>query len=473
MKALFISLILFSISNLSFSTIIDVPAGTYSRFTVLRGDTVRVNGDLKITHDDDYREMKSHYTHHSRTTSPYFHDGHSGYLTVEEHGVLIINGNLHIDNTEDHKNTNDGKIIISENFRITATDDDEGFHFENNGDIVVNKNFEMTGQRKLDDDDDEISVFSNRGHLLVDQDMILKDHVHFDPRSSHHYHSGTTIVLGNTNFLHDRSHSSHHDDDDDDDGWSTLSPHGHYPNGQYLLHNANNAAQNYFRTPHLHATNKDAQNHISQPTKDLVSKFMSSTQVNRDLPIELMSFTLSTGGKNHVIAEWATAQEINSAYFTLEKSYDQQNFTMVNDRINAAGNAATEIDYDYEDTDDHSNKVVYYRLTEYDLDGKSQSWIREVSLGEANNSYTVTKVFPDPADNYINIMMDIDQNDVPTFQLILIETGQVFPLTYLNNNSSITGKETLDVSQMNDGLYMLLISLNKKVIYKKEMIIQH
>jgi len=83
------------------------------------------------------------------------------------------------------------------------------------------------------------------------------------------------------------------------------------------------------------------------------------------LPISLFYFTAKEDkGKN--ILTWKTASEINSAYFTIERSSDGNNYQPIG-MVNAAGNSSTELSYTFID-DRPSIGNNYYRLVMVDKD---------------------------------------------------------------------------------------------------------
>ena len=85
------------------------------------------------------------------------------------------------------------------------------------------------------------------------------------------------------------------------------------------------------------------------------------------LPIELLYFKgIPREGVNHLT--WSTASENNNDYFTIEKTLDGVDYSILT-RMNGAGNSFIKLDYEYTDTD-VSNNILYYRLKQTDYDGK-------------------------------------------------------------------------------------------------------
>jgi len=89
------------------------------------------------------------------------------------------------------------------------------------------------------------------------------------------------------------------------------------------------------------------------------------------IPIELMDFTAKRVDDNALI-EWSTLSEKNSDYFSVEWSRDGTNFEEIA-KIDAAGTSRDKREYRYI----HKNPkmgVNYYRLTQYDFDGRSETF---------------------------------------------------------------------------------------------------
>jgi hypothetical protein len=88
------------------------------------------------------------------------------------------------------------------------------------------------------------------------------------------------------------------------------------------------------------------------------------------LPVALTSFQANCfNGQNHLV--WKTQAEINNAYFLLEKSEDGLLWSAVS-RLEGAGTSS--VPKTYTTVDDKPFDVTYYRLTQFDFDGKSESW---------------------------------------------------------------------------------------------------
>ncbi len=113
------------------------------------------------------------------------------------------------------------------------------------------------------------------------------------------------------------------------------------------------------------------------------------------LPIELISFQANCAGNKQVEVTWSTASEHNTSHFVVEKSRDGVNWTTLN-TLGAAGNSTSIIEYALTDNNEVSG-TTYYRLTQFDLDGASETFnIASANCGEqAATSNLVT--YPNPS----------------------------------------------------------------------------
>jgi hypothetical protein len=89
------------------------------------------------------------------------------------------------------------------------------------------------------------------------------------------------------------------------------------------------------------------------------------------LPITLLSFGLVKQPYSIKIL-WTTASELNNNYFVIEKSHDCENWFQIA-KINSQGNSSSLVDYSFVDTNPHHG-INYYRLTQVDFDGRSETF---------------------------------------------------------------------------------------------------
>jgi hypothetical protein len=120
-------------------------------------------------------------------------------------------------------------------------------------------------------------------------------------------------------------------------------------------------------------------------------------QVSNDtvLPVLLTSFTATAGASGPVRLAWATASEVNSQAFEVERSLDGVAFSKVG-QVAAAGTTTTARTYALLDAQLPTGaSQLYYRLRQVDQDGTAHySPVRAVALAAAS---TGLSLYPNPA----------------------------------------------------------------------------
>jgi|ERR1700722_7037843 len=165
------------------------------------------------------------------------------------------------------------------------------------------------------------------------------------------------------------------------------------------------------------------------------------------LPVVLGSFSASLTTDNAVLVAWTTEQEVNSSYFSVERSSNGSDFTDVG-TVSAKGNSAIASTYSFTDNS-AQNGVNYYRLKMVDLDG---SYVySQVSVVNSEVVQNV-KVFPNPASNYIYITLG---GSVPTSSVRLIDlNGKILQEQRLNS-TTLNNTISMPVSNYAHGIYIL------------------
>lgn len=169
------------------------------------------------------------------------------------------------------------------------------------------------------------------------------------------------------------------------------------------------------------------------------------------LPVELISFEGESKDRYNLLT-WLTASEINSDFFTIEKSKDGKTFEVVG-IVDGAGNS--NIVSKYEKIDDNPyHGTSYYRLKQTDYDGTYKYSI-PISLS-LKSMYEDISVFPNPVtgNGYLtfNSLKDDDQTVV-----IYDVSGR---LVYHEQYTIIKGdnKLVLETSLLTKGMYFIKIA---------------
>lgn len=117
------------------------------------------------------------------------------------------------------------------------------------------------------------------------------------------------------------------------------------------------------------------------------------------LPVELLSFSGKKAGKANLL-QWSTASETNNDFFTLEKSKNGIDWSIVK-TVSGAGNSTSLMNYrltDYEPV----FPLTYYRLKQTDFDG-SFTYSKVIALestGEGVN--IISSLHPNPAKDFFS-----------------------------------------------------------------------
>jgi hypothetical protein len=164
------------------------------------------------------------------------------------------------------------------------------------------------------------------------------------------------------------------------------------------------------------------------------------------LPVELLFFkALAT--TTQIELSWATASELNSDYFQIEKSSDGLSYETLL-QVSAQGNSTSRVDYQ---TYDEKPKVgkSYYRLKEIDVDGKEI--IYQVVLVDFTGVRNAS-VYPNPLRNGESITLEL--NFVPEYPLEV----SVFDLSGKTIEKQMLAKSSLTLPvQLNTGMYILKV----------------
>ncbi len=120
------------------------------------------------------------------------------------------------------------------------------------------------------------------------------------------------------------------------------------------------------------ATSASSGNTVTFGPVTLSSKtFFTLANTPSALPVDLLSFN-GIREKESARLEWFVASEVNNNYFTLERSFDNLNWTELT-KVKGAGNSTIQTRYTY--YDNHPKLGVnYYRLSQTDFDGKSKTF---------------------------------------------------------------------------------------------------
>ncbi len=179
------------------------------------------------------------------------------------------------------------------------------------------------------------------------------------------------------------------------------------------------------------------------------------------LPITLIDFTAKeNGGKN--VLNWNTATEINSSYFSIERSVDGRNFSSIG-KVNASGTSSAEVKYNFIDAYPADGKN-FYRLVMTDLDG-SFEYSRVVSVtNKMNQSINFGYINLPARSGFANIT--ISSTKTQAASLVIVDaTGRTIFTSSLQLQTGVNNlsKNTPPVSS---GIYYIRLFTSDESIVK-------
>jgi hypothetical protein len=183
------------------------------------------------------------------------------------------------------------------------------------------------------------------------------------------------------------------------------------------------------------------------------------------LPVTLVNFNGQVVNGNAEL-KWATSSEQNTDHFSVERSDDGVHFNAI-DRVAAAGNSNTTLQYAYTDQQAIAN-IAWYRLQMVDKDGKyTTSQVLRLT-NTVSKGLVVLSVLPNPFENDLQLLIQSDKTQSISVQLVDITGREVFRSNRLvnagNNNLIISS-----LSHLSKGLYVLRVTNNKEELFTKRV----
>lgn len=171
------------------------------------------------------------------------------------------------------------------------------------------------------------------------------------------------------------------------------------------------------------------------------------SSVNNALPVLFTLFNGRCEG-NGVLINWRTAQEQNSSHFNVERSNDGNTWSAIT-TLPAAGNSSIEKNYSF--ADNNPGTQTYYRIAQYDIDGKIQ-YTGVIRMSCATTDFF--RVWPNPVTESVFVNITTARPALATIKIYdnkgaLIKTQQ---------NNLLSGNNQVPVAMKNlsAGIYQLI-----------------
>ncbi len=168
------------------------------------------------------------------------------------------------------------------------------------------------------------------------------------------------------------------------------------------------------------------------------------------LPVELLSFD-AKALEDEVEVHWSTASEVNSAWFMVQRSADNETFETIG-RVQARGTVSSQTDYAFTDRSPLPG-LSYYRLEQVDLDG-TVTYTHSVPVRFKPAGATL-QLYPNPVREELNLLFEASVGTV--HWLVLDASGR----TALHGNAGASDgpqQLVLPTGALESGAYLLILT---------------
>jgi len=185
----------------------------------------------------------------------------------------------------------------------------------------------------------------------------------------------------------------------------------------------------------------------------------------KTLPVKLTSFTAMLNNINKVDLKWETSSEINVSHFMVERSTDGTNFSDAG-MVFAYGNTTAKSNYAFADNISNiQSSIIYYRLKSVDADGKTQfSDVRIIRISKQGENVITIITYPNPVSNEVRITIPGNLQNKKVVYVLFSINGQTAKKI---ETASSSQTETLNVSSLNKGLYVVKVTCEGKTAQQK------
>jgi hypothetical protein len=187
---------------------------------------------------------------------------------------------------------------------------------------------------------------------------------------------------------------------------------------------------------------------------NLLLNELTLASLSSPLPLTYISFNGLCDG-NTANLTWKTAQEFNTSYFEIERSNDSRVWQTVGN-IPAAGYSAIEQTYTWSGY--HPASEGFYRITEYDLDGrKTTSSVIRIFC----SSLELFAVFPNPVQNSATIRINVNESARVTLSLYDAKGAMIKQIEMVLSRG--TNLLQYDMANLAAGTYSMIARWNNTI----------
>jgi len=190
-------------------------------------------------------------------------------------------------------------------------------------------------------------------------------------------------------------------------------------------------------------------------------------ELGTTLPVELMSFDGAFGNEG-IVLNWTTASEINNDYFEIQKSPDGIAFSTIS-RVSGNGTTNQVQHYQYIDYEVYGNGLIYYRIKQFDFDGKNEIFPAiSVAPSQTNDLFSIS---PNPIqEGYLQVhYRGTKLHTMAKLNIVDIQGKEVYS-TLLDKNQFDWRIENLS-TRLGKGIFLLFLNTGDRV-HKTKLVIR-
>jgi hypothetical protein len=186
------------------------------------------------------------------------------------------------------------------------------------------------------------------------------------------------------------------------------------------------------------------------------------------LPVKYHSFNAAVLN-SAVTLNWVTEMEVNNSHFEIQQSFNGTNFSALGNTSNAVALGSSR-SYTFVDNNAElkNNSVVYYRLKQFDKDGKYIiSEVLMVKL-KAMNDINM-QVSPNPFVENLTVRFTTQNKGVAQLQVVSA-TGQKIIVQQIQVTKGYNSVQVMGINRLQPGVYAAKLVVDGNVSYTQKLI---
>lgn len=186
------------------------------------------------------------------------------------------------------------------------------------------------------------------------------------------------------------------------------------------------------------------------------------------LPVKYHSFNAAVLN-SAVTLNWVTEMEVNNSHFEIQRSFNGTQFSAIGTTSNAVALGSSR-SYTFVDNNAElkNNSVVYYRLKQFDKDGKYI--ISEVLMVKLKAMNDVNmQVSPNPFVENLTVRFTAQDKGVAQLQVISA-TGQKVIVQQIQVTKGYNSVQVMGINRLQAGVYAARLVVDRNVCYTQKLI---